>query len=201
MNKSLIALVSALALVGFISTPALAKEAESNGNHEITQEVSAQMHVEDESDDAIEDALDDETADVSMGEVHKSKVATAVAGLLHAASRDGGIGKEVRELAMEQETVHTEIADKIDKVDQRSWVQDFLFGSDFATLGELRSALVTSENGIDVLKKAQEKAVASSKGELETQIAALEAENARARAFIDAQEGKFSLFGWLVKLF
>lgn len=200
MYKSLIALISAVVLVGFISTPALAKEAESNGNHEIAQEVSAQMHVEDESDDAIEDALDDETADVSMGEVHKNKTGAAVAGIRKAAKDDWRIGKEIELLAQEQEDVHRIVAEKMTKVEGKSPVARFLFGSDFDTLGELRSALVTSENGIDVLKKAQEKAVASAKGELETQIAALEDENAHARAFIDAQEGKFSLFGWLVKL-
>ena len=137
----------------------------------------------------------------SMGEAHKSAVATAVAELLDAADRAGGIGIQVRELAKEQETLHNEISEKMDKVGARSWVQAFLFGSDYETLGELRSTIVTSENGISVLEKARDKALASAKADIDLQIEALEHENAHAREFIAEQEGKFSLFGWLVRLF
>jgi hypothetical protein len=200
MYKSLIALASALALIGFISTPAFAKEVESGGSQEITQDISAQIHVESESDNDVENALDDVTKGISEGDVHKSKTDAAIQGLRKAAKGDWRIGKEIEKLAQEQEDVHRVVAEKMTMVEYKSPVARFLFGSDFNTLGELRSELVTSENGIDILKKAQEKAIASSKGELETQIAALEAENAHARAFIDDQEGKFSLFGWLVKL-
>jgi len=140
-------------------------------------------------------------AQESMGEAHKSAVADAVAELLDAADRDRGVGPLVRELAKEQEAIHTQVSEKMDKVGARSWVQSFLLGSDYDTLGELRSTLVTSENGISVLEKARAKALPSVKADIDLQIEALEHENAHAREFIAEQEGKFSLFGWLVRLF
>lgn len=137
----------------------------------------------------------------SMGEAHKSAVAAAVAELLDAADRDRGVGPLVRELAKEQETIHAQVSEKMDTISARGWVQSFLFGSDYDTLGELRSTLVTSENGISVLEKARDKALPSVKADIDLQIEALEHENAHAREFIAEQEGKFSLFGWLVRLF
>lgn len=137
----------------------------------------------------------------TKGEAHKSKVATAVAELLDVADRSGGVGIQVRELAKEQEALHNEVSEKMDAVGARSWVQNFLFGSDYETLGQLRSTLVTSENGLSVLLKARDKALPSVKPDIDAQIAMLKAENEHAREFIAEQEGKFSLFGWLVKLF
>ena len=193
-------LVSALLVAFVISVPVFAKESSAGmavpGSDDVVE-----MQVMDESDDALEDAMDDMTEDVSMGEVHRSKVAEAVQELVKAADRTGGIGAQIRMLAKEQEDIHTDVAKKMEAVEGKSWVARFLFGSDFDTLGELRSALVTSENGIDVLKKARDKVSPSVKADIETQIEVLEDENEHARAFIDEQEGKFSLFGWLVKLF
>lgn len=138
--------------------------------------------------------------ELETSEGHRSAVAEAVGTLLDAADRAGGIGPQVRELAREQEALHSDVAEKMHALETRSALRTFLIGSDYRSLGELRSTLVTSENGIAVLKKAYEKASASARPTIAEQIAALEAENARAREFIAAQEGKFSLFGWLAKL-
>jgi hypothetical protein len=196
-------LLGALVVAFVITLPALASDTSMSSDDFISvpgyDDNSADLQRG--SDDALEDELDDFVEDVTVGEMHRSHVSEAVKGLLNAADRSGGIGVQVRELAREQEAVHNDITEKIGVVEGKSWVARFLFGSDYKTLGELRSAIVTSENGIAVLKKARDKASSSVQADLDAEIHELEEENANARAFIDDQEGKFSLFGWLVRLF
>lgn len=160
-----------------------------------------------EPDDSIEDELDkaiDAVAGVavkSQGETHKSEVAKAVADLLDTAKLDGTVGEQVRVLAQEQEDVHSKVAEKMEMIEGMDEWDIFLWGPDHTALGELRSALVTSESGLEVLKLAQSKAHATLQDDIEVQIKAIESENARARVFIDEHEDVFSLFGWFFKLF
>ena len=138
---------------------------------------------------------------MSQGEMHKSMVAEAVHELLDTAERDGGIGGEVKEIANEQQMLHNSIAEKMDRVAGKSQWSVFLFGSDYRSLGELRSSLVTSENGLDRLSVARDRAHPTLQDTIDAQIKALEAENAHAREFLDTHESTFSLFGWLAKYF
>ncbi|MEK9177050.1 MAG: hypothetical protein AAB923_02020, partial [Patescibacteria group bacterium] len=147
-------------------------------------------------------ADDDGDESYGRGDEHKSAVAKAVASLIAAADRDGGIGEEVREIAMEQQAVHEEVAEGMEKVETRNPLITFLFGTDYKTLGALRSSLVTSQNGIDRLMAARDRATDPAvQVELDVEIQALEEENAHAETFIEENESKFSLLGWLVKFF
>ena len=69
-------------------------------------------------------------------------------------------------------------------------------------IGALRSEVVTTQNSIDRLTKAKERAIDDSvKADLDTQIKALEETNTNALNFIKTNESKFSVFGWFVRLF
>jgi len=162
-----------------------------------------EMEVIDEDDegDLIDTVDEDSNKHASMGEEHRSAVAKAVASLLMVADRAGGIGQEVRDVAQEEKDTHDKVADMMDTIEKRNGLMTFLFGTDYKNLGVLRSTLVTSENGIDRLMKAKEKANRSVQPDIDTQIEALKAENAKVQAFITENESKFSIFGWLVRFF
>ena len=138
----------------------------------------------------------------TMSQEHRSEVADIVQKLTDIAGRDNNIGKEVREVAKEQSNVASKSAEEIKEVEGRSGWKTFFIGTDWKNIGQLRSELVTTANHIDRLIKAKERATSQSvKDDLDAQIKALEEIKAKVEAFIKDNEGKFSLLGWLVRLF
>jgi len=137
------------------------------------------------------------------GSEHRSTVATFVQSLLNVADREqGGIGKQVRAVAQQQNESKDKIADAIDKIQNRSRVKTFLIGTDYKTIGQLRSEMVKTRNQIDQLKRLLDSTTSEeSKTALQEQIQKLEQEQQKIEDFLKANESKFSLFGWFVKLF
>jgi hypothetical protein len=135
-------------------------------------------------------------------EAHRSEVATFVQSLLAIASRAGGIGSEVRVVAQSQNEVASTSVDAMTKIENRSGLKTFLIGSDYKSLGELRSAIATTEMNIEKLKSLRDASTdATVKADLAVQIDALEDAQADLEAFVEAHEDSFSLFGWFVKIF
>lgn len=135
-------------------------------------------------------------------DMHRSEVASFVKSLLLLADRQGGIGAEVRVVAQEQSVTASTTAAAMEKADKKGKVSTFLFGSDYKSLGELRSSMTVTSNSIARLTNLLDRTVGSSdKAELQLQIDALKATQAEVSAFIETKESSFSLFGWLVKPF
>ena len=139
---------------------------------------------------------------MSRGEQHRSDVGEVVEELMKVAKSDDRIGNEVKTVAQEEQNASTTVKDKMEKIENRSAWKTFLIGSDYKNLGALRSTLVTTQNHLDRLNKALDKTTSTTvKNELEAQIKQLETVKVKAENFIKDNESKFSLFGWLVKLF
>ncbi len=135
-------------------------------------------------------------------EMHRSEVASLVKSLLSLADRQGGIGAEVRVVAQEQSASATTTAAAIEKAEKKGKISTFLFGSDYKSLGELRSSMTVTTNSIERLTNLLDRTIGSSdKAELQLQIDALKATQAEVSAFIETKESSFSLFGWLIKPF
>jgi hypothetical protein len=134
---------------------------------------------------------------------HRSVVANFVQSLVHVADREkGGIGEQVRGVAQQQNQSASSTVRAIEKIESRSKIETFLFGSDYRNLGALRSEIVQTRNRIGQLTRLSESVnYKDDKTELQNQIQSLEQEQTKIEDFIKAQEGKFSLFGWLIKLF
>lgn len=144
---------------------------------------------------------------------HRSVVANFVQALLRAADREdeieheneiekNKIGEQVRIVAQQQNQAEATTTEAITKIQNRSKIKIFLIGSDYKNLGALRSETVQTRNRIKQLTNLLDKVKnASSTAEITSQIQTLEQEQTKIDNFIKAQEGKFSLFGWLVKLF
>jgi len=135
-------------------------------------------------------------------EQHRSTVANFVQSILQIADREEGIGQQVRVIAQQQNQSATATIQAMEKVQTRNKVKTFLVGTDYKNLGALRSETVQTRNRLEQLNRLMENVQnEGDKTELQNQIQTLEQEQTRIESFIKAQEGKFSLFGWLVKLF
>lgn len=136
----------------------------------------------------------------SVGESHRSAVATFVQNLLKVADRDPGIGEQVRVVAQAQNDSAKKAVDAMKKVEGRGGFKTFFIGSDYKNIGIVRSEMVTTLNQIEQLKKLAGEAYANAdKASIEAQIVALEAEQAKLESFLKSKESKFSLFGWLFR--
>lgn len=135
-------------------------------------------------------------------QIHRSAVAKFVQNLLQVADREGGIGEQVRTIAKQQNQSVTSTVSIIEKVQTRNKVKTFLIGSDYKNLGALRSEIVQTRNRLEQLNRLIENAQATTtQAEIQGQVQTLEQEQTKIENFIKTQESKFSLFGWLVKLF
>lgn len=156
-----------------------------------------------------DDDGDDDTASTTsrgkgedMSSEHRSAVAAFVQSLLRVADRDGGIGAEVRAVAQSQNDSASSTAEAIAKVENRSKLWSFLFGTDWKNVGMLRSQLAKTDADAARLETALAEATdASVKADLQAQITALKAEQAKVETFVEAHEKSFSLLGWFTKLF
>ena len=136
------------------------------------------------------------------GEQHRSTVSTFVQNLLGVANKEIGIGEEVKAVAAEQEKSKEKVADAIDKVKNRNAIKTFLIGTDWKNIGELRSDMTTTENRINRLKNLLGETTSSgNQAILQSQITSLEEQQTKIDNFIKTNESKFSLLGWLVRLF
>lgn len=143
-----------------------------------------------------------DNATSSIGEQYQSKVANFIQTLWSSSVRLNGIGDKVREIAQEQSSSNDKVSNVIDTVNNRSALKTFLIGTDYKNLGVLRSAIASTTNNLNQLKRELDKlATTSDKTVVMNQIKSLEAEQVKLNDFVKNNEGKFSLFGWFVKLF
>ena len=135
-------------------------------------------------------------------ESHRSAVATFVQSLLKIADREGGIGAQVREVAQAQNDSASTSEKAIKNVEDKGKIQTFLFGSDYKSLGQLRSEMVKTDKDIQKLNTLLTQVTnLADKTELQNQISKLTDTKTKVDAFVQEHEGSFSLFGWLVKAF
>lgn len=135
-------------------------------------------------------------------EEHQSAVARFIRNLNNLADRDGDIGDEVRAIAHEQASSSDRVVEALQRVENRSRVRTFFFGPDYKNLGELRSEMVQTRNRIEQLNRVLERAASSTDTvALREEIRQMEEERTRIEQYVDDQEGRFSLLGWVVRMF
>ncbi len=164
--------------------------------------------VDDSSNEADEDEASDDDSNSRESERGRSEerrgaVVNFVQSLLRVADRqEGGLGEQVRAIAREQEASSERALEARARIEQRSRFRTFLFGSDYKNLGALRSEVVQTQNRLRQLNQTLSGVVAEEeKLELQSQIQAVMEEQMQLEAFVQTQEAKISLFGWLTKFF
>ncbi len=156
----------------------------------------------DDNDSASSSDTDNDNDDNTSGAEHRSIVATFVHSLLNVADREGGIGAQVRAIAMAQNDAATTTVSAMTQVDARGSLRTFFFGSDYKNLGKIRAGIASTTQTLEQLKALLSSTTnVSDRAELSAQINALQAEQVRVQAYIKAHEDVFSLFGWFNKMF
>ncbi|MBC7766531.1 hypothetical protein H7Y21_00860 [Arenimonas sp.] len=136
------------------------------------------------------------------GEQHRSEVAKVVQKLEKIANEDDYIEIEVEDVAQEEKSSSEKVKEKMDAVDKRGGFKTFLIGSDYKKIEELKSELDATDTDLNKLNKALEKSKDNSiKADLKVQINELTTIKFKANDFVKNMEEKFSLFGWLVRMF
>ncbi len=137
------------------------------------------------------------------GDRHRSEVSKVVQELNGIADRDTSIGNEIRVVAQEQKDLAEKVKDQMNAVETRGGFKTFLIGADYKNLGVLRSEIVTTENHLSRLNKVflASSTTRTTRIDVEKQIKELSGVKTKAEAFVKSMEGKFSLFGWLVRMF
>lgn len=219
MKKTKLLLVSCLVIVfvfGFSVAFATMDNSQSNNTGQNQEENNEQNQnqnqnqnqgkdVQNQEQENEQEGIENETkASVQVnGELHRSTVSDFVQGLLKVASRsEGGIGEQVRVIAQEQNQNKERVADQIEAIERRNKFKTFLIGTDYKNVGALRSEMVQTRNRLEELNRLIEQATNDAdKTELQNQIQTMEEEQTKIETLLKKAEGKFSLLGWLVKLF
>lgn len=140
--------------------------------------------------------------DGGASEEHRNNTEKVVAAINKTADQDEEVKEELKSVAKEEDETGKAVSEAMKRVEERSGFKTFFVGSDYKNLGALRSTIVTTDNRIDRLTKAMERATSTTtKAELEAEITALRATKTNAEQFVKTHEDKFSLFGWLVRMF
>ena len=187
-----------------VSLEARSSDGESEAKTSARANATTSVGRDDEDDDGEATSTKEENDDKGelTAEEHRSAVASFVKSLLKVADREGGIGAEVREVAQTQNDSATTTANAMIKIKSRSALVKFFFGSDYKSLGELRSQIVVTQNNIDQLNNLLDRtANTADQAEISAQIKVLEDLRVKTDAFIKANENVFSIFGWFIKGF
>lgn len=169
---------------------------------ESEEEVSSTAHIEDEQENQDVDVENDNNEEMDNGDEHQNRVNDIVHKLQEVADKHDEVGDDINEVIREEASSSEDAANAMRDLDHESGFKKFFLGPDFGSLGELRSTIVTTQNHIDRLVKAQERVTdPTAKATLETQINALKDVASSTQAFLDSHEQVFSLLGWLVRFF
>ncbi len=224
--KSILGLVL---LAAFVLVPASAvladnNDGEDNGSSSVSRDSRDSNEDSNKSDelssstkDDSEDKLNEETSstesedqeinknddeDSRLSEDHGNRVSEFAKKLLELGKKDRKIKNEVEDIAKESLDSSTSTVEAIKKENERSAWKTFLIGSDYKNLGKIRSELAKTDNLVEKLNVlASSTADASIKVQLDEQIKSLQDAQAKVKAFVVANESKFSLFGWFAKIF
>jgi DNA repair exonuclease SbcCD ATPase subunit len=138
----------------------------------------------------------------TRSEEHRGDIADIVEKLERVARDADEVGDDIDEVVKEQRELEKKAVKALDEVEKRDGLRTFFFGADYKNLGELRSTLVTTENHIERLMRAASSTTdVAVRTELEAQVQALRDTASTTEVFIRDNEGKFSLFGWFVRVF
>jgi hypothetical protein len=140
-------------------------------------------------------------------DAHRSVVSSFVKVLLNVAKNEetsgqNTIGSQVRTIAMQQNVAEATTVTAMETVETRNPFKTFLFGADYKNLGQLRSEMVHTRNRIKQLTRLMGSVQdETAKTALQDQITSLQTEQTNINTFITDNQDKFSLFGWVFKLF
>lgn len=212
-NSLLIILISLLLGGTLLASVSFAKEERNRVENGKPELLLADNEIEDDDTEGNDDSMSTSTNTATSTENdenevemiiknHGKNVSDFVKTLLNVADRNNNIGEQVRIVAREQASSTENVVKAMEKVQTRSKFKTFLIGTDYKNLGAIRSEIAQTNSRLSQLDRDLEKITTSSdKTAIMEKIDSLKEEQTKLESFIKTNEGKFSLFGWFVKLF
>lgn len=137
-----------------------------------------------------------------MARQHMSIVASEVEKLLTTEDRQGGIGKQVREIARQQKQAQEETEEELDKLDLRKGFLKKLFGPNYKAIRNIKKQIEQNQLRIRQLDQLQTQvANQADKVKIQEAAQALVEQNTALQEQIEFEKQTPSLFGWLFKIF
>jgi len=138
----------------------------------------------------------------NRGEERRSTVARAVQEILLTADRtEPGIGKQIRDIARQQNEGEAKIHESVEKINSRGKGLRLLLGPDWKEIKEVRKEMNQNTERIIKLKRTMNQMDdGANKNELAEHIEVLEVQNDELYSIVGEKTKGFSLLGWLFKL-
>lgn len=112
------------------------------------------------------------------------------------------IGQQVKVVAQSQNELQIRVESAMDDVNEQSEFAKFFIGPKYESLNDIQSAIEQNQNRIRVITELENQVTDPLvKLVLQNQITSLEQQNTQLQAFLTENQGGFSLFGWLTKMF
>jgi len=133
-----------------------------------------------------------------LSQQRRSRVANAVQEMLKVADRQGGVGKQIREIAQNQNKIQEEAEDSMQKAQKRSRFAKFLIGPNYKEIKNIKTKLEQHKEKIDELKQLRESVGGSyDKNILDNQIKVMEEITQELDGQATKERKGFSLLGWM----
>ena len=112
----------------------------------------------------------------------------------------GGIGDQVRVVAREQNQSQVQLQQQVNKLNGKSALAKFFFGSDYKAINEIHKLLDQNRVRIQQLQQLQTQLTNTGDQTLiQAAIQAIEQQNTSLQDMLNSENKNFSLFGWLAK--
>lgn len=131
-----------------------------------------------------------------------SDVAKSVQNLLSTIDTSGGIGRQVSEIAKQQQEAQAQITQTLDEMENRRGFARQIFGPDYAALKQMERVIYQNQNRIQQLQMLKNNIQnEAEEANLQNAIQNMLEQNTALQEQIKFQEDKPGMFGWLIKIF
>lgn len=131
----------------------------------------------------------------------RSEVANAVQEMERIATRNMGIGEQIRVIAQNQNQIQEEAEDALQKAEKRGGFSKFLIGPNYGQLKAIEERLENHTQNLEELKTLREQIQTTSDQQLlDKQIQVMEQIKTELENAVAENQKGFSLFGWLNRM-
>jgi len=114
---------------------------------------------------------------------------------------DDSLKDELENFVESQKDLQEESIDQLEKISERSGVVKFLVGPNFESIKKLQEVIDANTRMLQQIQQVRSQALTPEEQQaLDTLSSSIENQNEVINTQLGEQEGRFSLFGWLVRL-
>lgn len=138
----------------------------------------------------------------AITEQRKNQVANAVQEMLQLADRNDGFGEQIRIIAQSQNQNQEQLETSLETIQNRSRFARFIVGLNYGEVNKTEKLLEQNREQIQQLNEIKNQLTNQSEQTILTeQIQTLEQVNVAIENLLNSYQNKFSLFGWIFKIF